>query len=149
MTANAAFVLGLTLGLLPDARALTHRMTFGQARRNFYQAARHGLDAELLWPTAQPPSPRPARAAELVERLLPLAERGLISAGVDAAEAARQLDIIARRAQRRVTGARWQLRVLAAEEARTARGEAIAAMFARYRAEAATGRPVHEWSEPA
>ncbi len=148
MTANAAFVLGLTLGLSPDARTLACQMTFGQARRNFYLAARHGLDAELLWPTAHPPSPRPVRAAELVERLLPLAQRGLEGAGVDVAEAARQLEVIARRVQRRATGARWQRRVLAAEEARAPRDEAIAAMFARYRAEAETGRPVHEWGEP-
>src|SRR6185437_14834389 len=148
MTANAALVLGLTLGLSPDARALAYRMTFGQARRNFYLAARHGLDAELLWPTAGPPSPRPVRAAELVERLLPLAQRGLEGAGVDVAEAARQLEVIARRVQRRATGARWQRRVLASEEALAPRDEAIAAMFARYRAEAETGRPVHEWGEP-
>ncbi|APR76259.1 Glutamate-cysteine ligase family protein [Minicystis rosea] len=148
MVANAAWILGLTLGLMPDARAHTCRMTFGQARRNFYEAARHGLDAELLWPSAEPPSPRPVRAADLVERLLPLAERGLVSAGVDASEAAAQLAIIADRVRRRTTGSRWQLRTLAEEEKRAPRAEAIAAMFARYRAEAETGRPVHTWCAP-
>jgi len=88
------------------------------------------------------------RAAELVERLLPLAERGLVSAGVETAEASRQLEVIALRVQRDKTAARWQRRVLAAEEARAPRDEAIAAMFARYRAESDTGRPVHEWGEP-
>ena len=38
----------LTLGLAPDARRLVTALTFGQARRNFYEAARRGLDAELL-----------------------------------------------------------------------------------------------------
>lgn len=146
MTANAAFLLGLTLGLMPEARALTCRMTFGQARRNFYAAARHGLDAELLWPSDRAPSPRPVRAAELIPRLLPLAERGLVGAGVDAAEAARALEIIARRAARGITGARWQRYVLAEEEQQKPRGEALRAMFARYRAESDTGRPVHEWA---
>ncbi|MFT3764931.1 MAG: glutamate-cysteine ligase family protein [Minicystis sp.] len=148
MTANAAFLLGLTLALTPEARALTYRMTFGQARRNFYLAARHGLDAELLWPTADAPSPRPVRAADLVEQLIPLSERGLVEAGVDPAEVTRLLDIVARRVQRGLTGARWQRRALAAEETRLPREEALAAMFARYRAEAGTGRPVHAWSEP-
>jgi gamma-glutamyl:cysteine ligase YbdK (ATP-grasp superfamily) len=146
MTANAAFLLGLTLGLMPEARALTCRMTFGQARRNFYAAARHGLDAELLWPSERAPSPRPVRAPELIERLLPVAERGLVGAGVDAGEAARMLEIIAQRAAKGITGARWQRAVLADEETRKPRREALRAMFARYRAEADSGRPLHEWA---
>ncbi len=130
--ANAAFLLGLTLGLAPEARALLQRMTFGQARRNFYTAARHGVDAELLWPGAAPPSPRLVPAAELVERLLPVAERGLLAAGVDAGEIGRMLDVIARRAQRpRMTGAAWQRRALRILEERLSREEAITAMFAR------------------
>jgi gamma-glutamyl:cysteine ligase YbdK (ATP-grasp superfamily) len=147
MTANAAFLLGLTLGLSPQAGDLVARMTFGQARRNFYMAARYGLDAALLWPTSSSPSPQPVPASDLVKRLLPLAERGLLSGGVDASEAADRLEIIARRVDRGVTGARWQRRALAAFEGTRERPDAIAAMFARYRAETDRGRPVHEWSD--
>jgi hypothetical protein len=149
MTANAAFLLGLTLGLAPQAKELLHRLTFGHARRNFYLAARHGLDAELLWPTPTSPSPQPFCARDLVQRLLPVAERGLLAGGVDAREVAERLEIIARRADRGVTGARWQRRALAAFEATRERPDALAAMFAQYRAEADRGRPVHEWSEVA
>ena len=39
---------------LEDALAV-----IGCARRNFYMAARSGLDAELRWPIGEPPSPRP------------------------------------------------------------------------------------------
>jgi hypothetical protein len=147
MSANAAFLVGLTLGLQPDAGRLVERMTFGQARRNFYMAARYGLDAELLWPTSTPPSPQPTRASDLVKRLLPTAERGLVSGGVDAREAARCLDIIARRVDRGVTGSRWQKRTLASLERTLGRREALAAMFARYRIETDAGSPVHEWSD--
>jgi gamma-glutamyl:cysteine ligase YbdK (ATP-grasp superfamily) len=147
MTANAAFLLGLTLGLSPQARELVQRMTFGHARRNFYMAARHGLDAELLWPATTSPSPQPVPARDLVKRLLPLAERGLLAGGVDPSEANERLEIISRRVDRGVTGARWQRHALAAFEATSERREAIAAMFARYRAEADRGRPVHEWSD--
>ena len=56
---NAAFLVGLTLGLAPRMGDWCTRMTFGHARRNFYQAARRGLEAELLWPESTAPSPRP------------------------------------------------------------------------------------------
>src|SRR6185295_670300 len=39
MLANAAFLLGLTLALAPDAERLVTALTFGQARLNFYAAA--------------------------------------------------------------------------------------------------------------
>jgi gamma-glutamyl:cysteine ligase YbdK (ATP-grasp superfamily) len=146
MAANAAFLLGVTLALAPDARSLTSRMTFGHARRNFYCAARYGLEAELLWPSPTPPSPRPVHAADLVLRLLPVAERALVRAGVNASEAARMMEVIHQRARRGVTPAGWQRRAIASLAPRLGQAEAITEMFARYRAESATGRPVHEWS---
>jgi hypothetical protein len=149
MAANAAFLIGLTLGLLPDVATLIHRMTFTHARRNFYLAARHGLDAELLWPAASPPSPRPVGAGDLVRRLLPVAERGLVGAGVEPAEAAHWCGIIRRRVDRRITGARWQRRALAALAARMPARDAVHAMFERYLAAAASGQPVHEWADVA
>ena len=52
MLANAAFLLGLTLALAPDAEDWTKRLLFARAHANFYDAARLGLEAELEWPTA-------------------------------------------------------------------------------------------------
>ena len=75
MLANAAFLLGLTLALAPDAEDWTERLLFARAHANFYEAARLGLEAELSWPG---PGGDPERvgAAELVPRLLPEARRG-------------------------------------------------------------------------
>ncbi len=145
MTANAAFLLGATLGMAPDIERWLRGMTFGHARRNFYAAARHGLDAELLWPSAAGDSPHPRTAIAVVEELLPVARRGLVAAGVDADEADGLLDTIARRVAAGVTGARWQQRALAALEAGTSRREATRAMLARYRQNAASNVPVHLW----
>jgi hypothetical protein len=145
MAANAAFAIGLTLALVPCKDDLLPRLTFGHARRNFYLAARRGLDAELLWPDDHAPSPRPRPAWELVQCLLPAARDALLGAGVDAGEADALLGVIASRVERRVTGARWQRATLARLEATRARGVALAAMLERYLAAAATGRPVHEW----
>jgi len=145
MAANAAFLVGLTLALTPDARRLVSTLTFGQARRNFSKAARHGLDAELLWPSLRAPSPRPVTAEALVPTLLPLASDALRRAGVDAGEAETLLDVIAARVARRQTGASWQRRTLALLEQRLQRESALRALVARYQHRAVEGRPVHEW----
>jgi len=155
MLANTAFLLGLTLALAPRVDQLLHRFTFGQARWSFYAAARRGLEAELLWPSDEPPSPRPVPAPELVARLVPLARQGLVDAGVDAAEADRHLAVVAARLPGRRTGARWQLDALAALEtavrprADASREAAEAAMLARYAALSDAGTPVHAWPAPA
>lgn len=149
MLANAAFLLGLTLALAPHAERLCTRLTFGQARRNFYAAARHGVDAELLWPTDAVPSPRRCSVATLVPELLPLARAALRDAGVAADEIDPLLAVVAERTARRQTGARWQIAALAAFERTMDREAALAAMLARYRELAAAGAPVHAWPLPA
>jgi hypothetical protein len=148
MLANAAFLLGLTLALAPDADRLVTRLTFGQARHNFYAAARSGIDAELLWPCETTPSPRCVGAVELVERLVPLARDGLLSAGVLAAEIDPLLSVIAARVAARQTGARWQLAALATLERGRERHEALVALLARYEHLSAEDRPGHEWRVP-
>jgi gamma-glutamyl:cysteine ligase YbdK (ATP-grasp superfamily) len=147
MLANAAFLLGLTLALREETAWMLPAFPFEYAHRNFYRAAQRGLDATLLWPTRDAPSPQAVPAAELVARLLPRAHAGLVKAGVDDAEAGRLLAVVAARAESGRTGARWQRRALARLERGAARDEALAALVARYRAEAATGRPVHEWAD--
>jgi hypothetical protein len=58
MLANAAFLLGLTLALAPDAATITRRFAFQQAHHNFYRAAQFGLGAELAWPLGPGGRPR-------------------------------------------------------------------------------------------
>ncbi len=145
MLANAAFLLGLTLALAPDADRLVTRLSFGQARRNFYAAARDGIDAELLWPCDDAPSPRRHRVPALVEHLLPMARSGLLGAGVLPAEIDPLLEVIAARVASRQTGARWQSATITALSGTMDRHAALVAMLARYRDLAARGEPVHRW----
>jgi hypothetical protein len=148
MLANTAFLLGLTLALAPQADELVTRLTFGQARRNFYQAARYGLDAELLWPCGDNPSPRPHAARRLLQQLIPLAHDGLQAIGVAGEEVASLLDIFAARTMNGMTGSVWQLAALAAFERHYARDAALAAMLERYLEHSASGAPVHAWPVP-
>jgi gamma-glutamyl:cysteine ligase YbdK (ATP-grasp superfamily) len=147
MAANAAFLIGATLGLA-DEEWMLPAMPFALARRNFYRAARDGLAAELLWPSPTPPSPRPMPASEAVERLLPTARRGLVGAGVEADEADALLGVMAERVAAEVTGSIWQRTALAAYEERMMRGTALAATLDAYIEAQFSGLPVHRWPTP-
>ncbi len=142
--ATSAFMIGLTLGMAETADRWIHWITFGQARRNFYQAARHGLDAELSWPTECAPS-EPRVASELVFSLIPIAARGLREAGVDEHDISRLLGIVETRAATRITGARWQ-RLALDRFASSPRPEA--AMVTLYDTLSVEGQPVHTWPLP-
>jgi hypothetical protein len=141
MVANAALAIGLALALREQADSLVTRMTFGQARHSFYGAARAGLGAEILWPCARAPSPRPSSPAELAAELLPLARRGLVAVGVEAEEADAWLGVIEARIARGITGAVWQRRAF------DALGGAASALLARYRELSDSGEPVASWPE--
>jgi gamma-glutamyl:cysteine ligase YbdK (ATP-grasp superfamily) len=143
--ANAAFIIGLTLGLTPRMSSYAARFTFGHARHNFYTAARQGLDAELLWPHPSAPSPRLHPARVLIERVLPLARTGLIEAGVEPGEAEKWLAIIAERTERRQTGATWQLRAFERARAGSDESTALRKMLARYLDLSEGDTPVHTW----
>ncbi|MBN1204288.1 MAG: glutamate--cysteine ligase [Myxococcaceae bacterium] len=145
MVANGALLLGLSLGMAEQMEGLLPAMPFPCARGNFLRAARQGMDAVLLWPSERAPSPRPVLVTELVPKLLPVARRGLVSAGVDPHEADAMLGIIEARVAARRSGARWQRQVLARLEARLPRPEALTALLERYREHAESGAPVHEW----
>jgi phage terminase large subunit-like protein len=124
-------------------------MPFEFARRNFTAAARDGLDAVLLWPSAEAPSPRPWPAAELVTRLAPAARAGLTACGVTAAEADDALAVVVERVRSGRTGAGWQRAALGAFEAAGAtRRRALAEMTEAYLDRSTSGLPVHEWNLP-
>lgn len=148
MTANAAFLVGLTLALAPQMGWMARSLPFDLARRNFYAAARQGLDAILLWPSATAPSPRPWAATDLVAQLLPVARVGLTGCGVDAHEADELLAVVAERVRAGITGAVWQRRALARLERALPRRQALAALTEVYLARAADGAPVHTWRLP-
>jgi gamma-glutamyl:cysteine ligase YbdK (ATP-grasp superfamily) len=145
MVASAAFEIGATIGLAARIEELLARMTFSHARQNFYDAARFGIDAVLLWPAATAPSPRPARARNVVSELLSVARAGLVASDVDAAEADTWLDVVARRAARRSTGAAWQRATFDALARTRTADDAAATMLERYVALSESGESVADW----
>lgn len=145
MVANAAYLIGLSLGLARDARSWISELPFAVPDHNFYRAAQSGLDADFLFPTAPSEPAREISARALAQALLPLAREGLVDAGVDETEAEGWLAPIARRLESQQTGARWQRAVVDALEPAVGRPRALSSMFARYRELAGDGDLVADW----
>jgi len=146
MAANAAFLIGMILGLRPQVQHLLPIFPFDYTHRNFYRAAQVGLDAQLLWPSQTPPSPCEIPLRELARTMLPVAKQGLCEAGVTEQEAERMLGVIHRRLDTGINGATWQRELLNQFEQRLPRREALAAMLERYLIKSHEGQPVTEWS---
>ncbi len=150
MVANLAFLIGLTLGLAPHMGEHTARITFGQTRRNFYEAARLGLEAQLLWPAERAPSPRALTVQQALPELLRLAREGLVRHGeVDPAEADTWLGIIQERAARRRTPASWQSELYEQLRRRLPAQLAWSVLLQHYQEQSETEQPLHTWPEPA
>lgn len=149
MVANAAFLVGLTLALVPDVSRLQSGITFGQARRNFYQAARRGLHAEILWMMAPHKRTRAFAVRDLLRDMLAWAEQGLQDHGVSRSEAQRWLGVCKQRLEVGQTGARWQRHVFDALLAQGHSPESAGRRLVNaYRERQSEGRPIHEWSLP-
>ncbi|WP_040160787.1 glutamate-cysteine ligase family protein [Mobilicoccus massiliensis] len=143
--ANAAFYYGVLVYLAREDRPVWTQMSFSAASTNFRHGARDGMSARLYWPGYSSISPD-----ELVLRhLLPLAQEGLSTLGVDADVRDHYLSVIEGRALSRQNGASWQRdTVLALEQSGLDRAEALRRMLAIYLDLSEANEPVHTWEIP-
>jgi hypothetical protein len=135
MIANAACYFGLVRDMVDRQFSSSAALPFEDARANFYQAARHGLAAELVWPKAG----RIGARDLLLEYLIPASRRGLRSFGIYEADIAHYLGIIEARVGSGQTGAAWQ------QAALKRRGGDFFDMMSAYCERQRSGAPVHEW----
>ena len=102
--ANAAFFYGLVKNLCDECIAGHADLSFAQAKDNFYQAARFGLDSHATWFSG-----RKLRLLSLIEsELIQRAEQGLQSLGIDIGDSHVYLDIVRQRISNQQTGSHWQ-----------------------------------------
>ncbi|MEQ8410755.1 MAG: hypothetical protein RIC51_07790 [Erythrobacter sp.] len=134
MMANAALYFGAVHALAPRVERMMRALPFEVAERNFYEAARHGLDAGFEWPGAA----GGISARAVLDGLLPLAEEGLRDLGMDSALIDKYLGAIVARPASGRTGAAWQV------AAREKHGD-FHRMLAAYLENQRLGLPVHEW----
>ncbi len=142
--ANAALWIGVLLGAAEEYEDITRLLKFDDARANLLAAARRGLSAGFTWfENASMSAPE-----VVLDKLLPLARKGLQSARVDSRDADRYLQIVEQRVSSGRTGARWLLQSLTEMGAHGTRAERMAALTAAVAHRQQKRLPVHEW-EPA
>ncbi|MDF1699796.1 MAG: glutamate-cysteine ligase family protein [Planctomycetota bacterium] len=138
--ANAAYLYGLTYGLMSEYGDVAERMAFHDCKANFYNAASTGLRAALHWLDG-----RNHAADELILYTMPLASKGLRDLGVDEADVNRLLDLVSDRVSSGQTGARWMIDGYNRMRTVVPQDEALQAVVLDYLDGQKSGRPVHEW----
>jgi CBS domain-containing protein/gamma-glutamyl:cysteine ligase YbdK (ATP-grasp superfamily) len=139
--ANAAFWFGLISGVIERYGNIAQHMSFDDARSNFLAAARHGIDAQLVWCGRDP---EPAEKV-ILEQCLPLAHEGLEKPGLDTENIDLYLGVIEERVRSRRTGAQWQLQSMAELAEQGPLAERLSAVTAAIAARQRDGSPVHTW----
>jgi hypothetical protein len=135
MIANAACYFGLVRHFVDTGFDERGDLTFADARANFYEAARHGLDARLTWPGAS----RVGVRSLLLDELIPAARWGLGAFGIDENDRDLYLDLVEARVRSQQTGAAWQR----AELSRC--GGDFTRLMAAYCEGQHSGLPAHQW----
>jgi hypothetical protein len=133
--ANAAFYYGLAKNICDMTIASGLPLEFSQAKDNFYQAARHGLDSHITWFDNQH-----VRISHLIiNELIPRAIIGLESFNISNNEIKFYMDIIQHRAQSKQNGCFWQ------HQYRLNTGADFAQMTQQYLLNQQQGLPVSRW----
>jgi len=139
--ANAAFFFGLMAAHTHEDKPISESMEFAHAKRNFFAAARDGLDAQFNWIGG-----KTYTAARLItEELLPQAREGLRETGIQSGDIDRYLGVLEERVSSQQTGAQWALSSLigmGTEGTSDLRCRQVTASMLKNQRE---GIPVHAW----
>ncbi len=134
--ANILFFYGAMCALLTWEKTPEQDIAFEDARRNFYLAAKEGLDARIVWRGKKQASIREI----LLRELLPAAARCLQQRGLDAEDIRFNFkEILERRVITGRTGAAWQ------KEYRQRYGPDFREMTHAYHENQNQQLPVHTW----
>ncbi len=134
--ADAAFCLGLILHLGELEVPPESQLSFENTRRNFYEAARRGFDAQLDWIDGR----RYPLAQLLQDSLIDLAMEALSRHDVLAADLAATQGILTARVETRQNGAAWQLKKFSQF------GGDANRLLLEYQQNQVVGQPVHCWT---
>jgi gamma-glutamyl:cysteine ligase YbdK (ATP-grasp superfamily) len=135
MMANLVFYYGVVAEWASRSEPPEMRVEFAAARRNFYAAARHGLDARVVGSDGREAMLRD----QILEELLPLAQSGLQRLGAWGSYTTQALAIVDRRVAGGQTGAAWQRHYV------DRHGADAGALTMAYAARQRDDTPVHEW----
>ena len=139
--ANAAFWLGLMVGVHARYGDITKRMDFDVAKNNFVKASVHGLDTKLFWLDNK----SYAAGDLIVNELIPIAKEGLKLQNVDKKEIEEYLGIVEERVSNVRTGSYWQLKSFNKLVKKATKEEVLAAITASTIINQRDNMPVHNW----
>ncbi len=134
--ANAAFYYGLANNICNEIVGKGLPLPFAQAKDNFYQAARYGLDANIIWFD----SSKHRLQQLLMSELLPRAISGLRSLGICDSEIDVYLNIIRQRIANKQNGCQWQRHYI------NQHNHDFTEMTRTYLKHQNSGNPVSEWT---
>jgi gamma-glutamyl:cysteine ligase YbdK (ATP-grasp superfamily) len=147
MLASAALMSGLMRGLQGHLINILPAIPFYYTQKNFYRAAKYGLNACLFWPHLRTGKLQERPVISILKDLLPCAEDGLSQLGIEETEIRQQMEIINAGLESRMNGAQWQINVfdklIQNEDRKTALAQLVELYYRQYQ----TGKAVHEWSE--
>ncbi|MCK4843143.1 MAG: glutamate--cysteine ligase [Methylococcales bacterium] len=133
--ANAAFFYGLAKNLSDEIMEKGLTLPFSQAKDNFYQSARYGLDSHIVWLDGNK-----HRLQTLIrEELIPRAILGLKSLGITRCDSEDFLGIILQRLNNKQNGCHWQRQFIQQQKD-------FKLMTQSYLKNQQAGKPVSEWS---
>lgn len=139
--ANSAFFLGLMMALPQEFGDVAKKMSFDDARNNFFTTARYGLKSQITWLDGK--NYRTSRL--IVEELLPRARHGLRLANIDSADIERYLGIVEERVSQEKTGSQWVLDSWATMNPLAKPNVRLRALTATMKKYQETNQPIHTW----
>ncbi|WP_196138656.1 glutamate--cysteine ligase [Aliikangiella sp. G2MR2-5] len=145
MSANAAFSIGMAVGLEEKIDEYLSRIPFRFAEYNFYRAAKCGMRATVLWPQNYQNKPVEVPIKNIIDDMLQVASDGLSKLGVDRDERDKYLHIIQRRLSTGINGATWTKQTLRHLRKSMNSDEASSKLLDLYFENQMGGQPVSEW----
>jgi len=139
--ANAAFFVGLMVALPHEYGEIAQRMSFNDAKGNFFAAARYGLNAQVKWLDGK----SLGAPSLILKHLLPLARAGLKQARVESSDIDKYLGTVEERVRGGQTGAQWMLNSLASPKGHESSDMRARVLTATILARQEENKPVHEW----
>jgi CBS domain-containing protein len=138
--ANALFWVGVMQGMPEEYKNIWEKIPFNDARGNFINAARTGINTYFNW------FGEGISAKRLVKKILiPMAKKGLKKSQVNSKDIKYYLNIIEKRVDKNVTGSKWMVR--SSRKLRESVSKDVSCLLLTYHLykNQQTNKPVHQW----
>jgi CBS domain-containing protein len=140
--ANAAFWLGLMMGMPNKYKRLFEKGDFDSTRQNFYRAAQFGIDATMKWFNKTIPVQK-----LILDQLLPMAKEGLDQMNIDIEDSERYLKVIEERVKTKQTGSKWTQKNFTLLLEKSTKFEATTSITRALTKKCWSDEPVHTWEK--